>query len=417
MTGTLQCAVCGKRTTKQQQQQRLLLYRLAHGFLPPPETGTLRPATVTRVLADAAANASMERRLEAEKRQGRDFYAQLQHVPAGQPQTIWDAPHLIKCPPRSARPSVLTALAARRAGGQDTGPEGDTAGAAGAEDVVDTGAEAAPMAGSSTDAANRKRKRALDPDAVRRGMELAQAVHHLQKQRATMDAVQLAGMQVQPPTLPASLEGSFRTAVETAAFGSGFRAMDESGSNSAQRTLDLGKQQLVARRLLGNLLHLPHETVPAMIGGYTGGVVMAAALNPLARLRLVDSLPANRRSSLNERAMSSDSVEGVNAEIHGQMGFLPDPVMLLGHSANIDWRARVRAMPAAERGFNLPAASRVYACREDETAASAERWNDARVLYPGEERQRWEANWAKKLGRKADGAAFTTIRNVHKTMR
>ncbi len=189
------------------------------------------------------------------------------------------------------------------------------------------------------------------------------------------------------------------------------------GFNSKQRSLHLLQQELVLRRVLGNVLHQPHDSLPGMVGGHTSGVLIAGALNPAARLRLIDSLPAERRSSLNERSTSSDSVEGVYADLHGQLGYRPDPQTLLGRAANLDWRARVRAMPAEQRGSTLPAASRVYTCREDESAGSAAAWNDSRVHFDQEAGQRWEANWAKRLGRKAAGTGFLATCEVDKSMR
>ena len=188
-------------------------------------------------------------------------------------------------------------------------------------------------------------------------------------------------------------------------------------AGSLQRSLHLHNQALLARRLLGNRLYQPGETLPATIGGYPTGLLLAAALNPEARLRLIDKLPPEERSSLNERSLGSDSVEGQFASIHGICGYRPPAATVQGRAAKLDWLGLVQAMPDEERGYEQPAVSRTYACRPVVTAGSVPRWNDGRVYYSAAAAAHYFAMLAKRFARKVASSCFLITRDVHKRMR
>jgi hypothetical protein len=173
----------------------------------------------------------------------------------------------------------------------------------------------------------------------------------------------------------------------------------------------------MVRRLLGNQLYQPGASLPATCGGYPTGLLLAAAINPEARLRLVDRMPADSRSSLNERSLSSDTVEGRFAGVHGQCGYRPPAATVVGRAARLEWRAQVRAMPEEDRGFAMPAASRTYECAPADGASSAASWNDGRVHYLAAAAAHYAANLARNFKRKVASSFFLITRDVHKRMR
>ena len=122
-----------------------------------------------------------------------------------------------------------------------------------------------------------------------------------------------------------------------------------------QRSLDLHYMALTAHRLLGDTLYRPGSTLPASVGGYPTHLVLEAAYNSEVRLRLIYRLPAEQQSSLNERSLGSNSVEGQFARLHGMLGYRPNVSTLLGRSARLDWMgachvgSRARLLPASSQ--------------------------------------------------------------------
>lgn len=175
---------------------------------------------------------------------------------------------------------------------------------------------------------------------------------------------------------------------------------------------------MLARRLLGNLPYQPGASLPASLGGYPTRLLLTAATNPESRLRLIDRLPADRRTSLRERSLGTDSVEGCFAEIHGVLGYLPDAATLEGRMANLAWLAQVRAMPEDQRGFALGGRSRIYECAAGDTAASAAAWNDGSALSgSGYAADAYLHAVAQRFKGKFASSRTLVTRDVHKRMR
>lgn len=177
-------------------------------------------------------------------------------------------------------------------------------------------------------------------------------------------------------------------------------------------------QAQLARRLLGNQLFLPGATLPASTAGYPTRLLVAAALNPEARLRLVDRLPPEQRSSLNERSLSSDSAEGQFGGIKSRAGGVcPTAPMVSSCSGTMDWQGLTQAMPAEERGFVLAGVSRTYEGAEAESAEGAAGWNNACILFDAVAAQEYIIKLSKKLSSKVKSSCVLVTRDVHKCMR
>jgi hypothetical protein len=85
-----------------------------------------------------------------------------------------------------------------------------------------------------------------------------------------------------------------------------FEAEDARGIPSRLRTLAIELHSLAVQQLLGNRIGLPSKSVPAHVHGQQACSWLG---NASARLHMIDQLPLEMRSDLNERAMLSNCYE------------------------------------------------------------------------------------------------------------
>lgn len=345
---------------------------------------------------------------------------------------IYDVPHLAKRVTHSiGQGARATGSSEEDQQGGDEWAEGDSSGSRG-----DPGGG---TAADSNDGRGTKRRRP-DHAMVQRGRQLVFALLDIRQQRraATLaEQLQLLQLLLDPDHLllyllkklddqfvPAAVLcliwqllqdtldrlGFHSTALHLAVWGSAFKAMDQSGSSNAQRGISQHHQAV--------MLLQPGATLPAFTAGYPTRLLLAAALNPESRLHLVDCLPEDRRSSLNERSQSSDSAEGQFAGIKSRAGGVcPTAAVLASSSGTMDWMCLTQALPEDERGFALAGVSKVYEAAEAGSAKDVREWNGAQALFSPVAASAHFSKLAKKVGSKVRNNNVLVSRDVHKKMR
>ncbi len=149
-------------------------------------------------------------------------------------------------------------------------------------------------------------------------------------------------------------------------------------------------------RLLGDRLYQPYP-LPAKTDGVPTTQLVSWLINADSRLWLLEQLPEQLRTLLNERAVSTDVVEAIFGIAVLVCGYKPARRVMQGMAKNVEWAAQLKATPDEQRGF-LVAGSKADAWyeRAPNEAASSVRmqggpggvqyssdWNDGRALVDG----------------------------------
>ena len=146
--------------------------------------------------------------------------------------------------------------------------------------------------------------------------------------------------------------------------------------------------------------------------GLTKDLILSWLYNADTRLRLLQELPVSLQGLLNERSLSSDSVELVFAMVVMVCGgYKPSMATLVGCTRNIEFAVRMRAMDPALRPFSVqPSDKHVYSLHAHTSNPLS--WNDgSRIPTAGTELAQGRAT-VKEAVRKT-GQKPATIRSHH----
>ena len=379
------------------------VYRLTHGMMP----AGLAPATAEQIVQQAVDQARLDSAVLVCKEAGRDFTRQFHYTAEGIACMVVDEPHKLKTAKPQDNPCCFLAKLDNLASMQRVATHGRLQpGTAAASTALAT---ATPLSSAAALAAAAARVAApcspqLSPSeaevaaaaaACKYGEScldkgvLLEVAAELQREYQTATLVTRAAKYpgLNPSHLIAILRGEtdaqsvncaqywigcaplqealrergfVREAVVMRTLMEAFEAFDECGLEPVERALRITRRTIMLQRMLGNTLFTARvcrggaqPTLPQYVDGFTLQNVCSWLINGDSRLEVVERLPAERRSELCERALSSDCCELFFSLLTTLCGGRPALRVIQGAMTRITFLLGLRQQTRTARGFSM----------------------------------------------------------------